>query len=205
MATTHDESDWPPSSLAAYYGSNRFLTQMKRLQRRLAMAYQHIDAESIVFDAASDILVKEIHQHCIYDKYLVKFPTENHFIQYVYEASCRKVIDSARSFQRRFRQLQDENNVQYTGPGPEDIAIESEERACNENLVRELERSAIRKLPKLDKLILKHRVEGRTFQEIAELLDIGVATVHRRYKAIIKNLAEQLGGMKGAKKYEPTR
>ena len=152
-----------------------------------------------------DLLVKEVQQHCIYDEFMLKFETERHFLRYLYETCCRKVIDNARSFQRKFRQLVDEENVEDTSMGPEESAIEWEEHARNAELVRELEKTVISKLPKLDRLILKHRIDGRKFQEIADLLDIGLSTVHRRHRAVIEKLANQLEGRVEVKKIRPTR
>lgn len=167
--------------------------------------HPHIDAETIVYDAVADLLVKEIGQHCIHNQFMYKFETERHFLRYLYETCCRKVIDNARSFQRKFRQLTDEDKVEDTGLGPEDLAIESEEAVRNIELVRDLEVNVIKKLPKIDRLILKYRIAGQKFHEIAELLDIGVSTVHRRHKAIIEKLANQLEGRVEGKKVKPTR
>lgn len=205
MGKARDQSAWPPENLAEYYQSDAFLRQLKTLQRRLERTYSNVDAETIVFDAVGDLLVKEVKRHCIYDQFMLKFDTEGHFLRYLYETCCSKVIDNARSFQRRFRQLLEEDNVEDTGMGPEETAIESEERTRNANLVRELETTVIRRLPKLDRLILKHRIEGKTLQEIAELLDIGVSTVHRRHKAIIEKLANHLEGRVEVQRVRPTR
>lgn len=166
--------------------------------------YANIDAESIVFDAVGDLLVKEIEQHCIYDQFMLKFETEGHFLRYIYETCCRKVVNNARSFQRKFRQLLDEDNVKDSAMGPEETAIDAEERTRNADLVRELETAVISKLPKLDRLILKHRIAGKKFQEIADLLDIGLSTVHRRHQAIIKKLANQLEGRADVQRIRPT-
>lgn len=200
VAEARDDSTWPPSNLAEYYQSDAFLKQLTILQRRLERTYSNVDAEIIVYDVVSDLLVKEVERHSIYDKFMLKFATEGHFLRYLYEACCRKVIDNARSFQRRFRQLLDEESLEDTGMGPEETAIDAEERNRTAELVRELERTVISKLPTLDRLILKHRIDGKKFQEIADLLDIGVATVHRRHRAVIDKLANRLEGRMKAKK-----
>ena len=205
MAADLEASAWPPENLAEYYQSAAFLKEIKTLQRRLERSHPKIDAETIVFDAVADLLVKEIGQHSIYNQFMCRFETEGHFLRYLYETCCRKVIDNARSFQRKFRQLIDEEKVEYTGPGPEESAIESEEAIRNIELVKDLEVNVISKLPKLDRLILKYRIEGKKFHEIADVLDISVSTVHRRHKAIIAKLANQLEGRKEVKKVRPTR
>jgi RNA polymerase sigma factor (sigma-70 family) len=204
-ADAPDPPHWPPDNLAAYYQSEAFLRQVRSLQRRLERSYSHIDAESIVFDAVSDLLVREIRQHCIYDQFMIKFKTEGQFLRYLYETCCSKIIDNARSFQRKFRQLTEEENVEDDSMGPEEAAIEEEERARNVELVRELETDVISKLPKLDRLILKHRIAGKKFQEIADLLDTGLSTVHRRYKAVLTKLANRLTVQISAEKIRPTR
>jgi RNA polymerase sigma factor (sigma-70 family) len=205
LAETRDRIAWPPENLAEYYQSASFLRQLKILQRRLQRHYANIDAESIVFDAVGDLLVKELERHCIYNQFMLKFETEGHFLRYLYETCCRKVIDNARSFQRKFRQLREEENVQDTSMGPVETAIDAEERSRNAELAQELETAVIRKLPKLDRLILKHRIAGKKFQDIADLLEIGLATVHRRHKAIIQKLASQLDGRVEMEKIRPTR
>ena len=205
MATESDRSEWPPENLADYYRSNYFLNHIKTLQRRLERSYPNADVEVIVYDAVTDLLVKEIEHHCIYNTFMHRFQTESQFLRYLSETCCSKVIDNARSFQRRFRQLLDEDTVEDSSMGPEEQAIALEEAAQKLEMVRDLETTVINKLPKLDRLILKHRVEGKKFHEIAELLDIGVSTVHRRHKDIIERLANQLEGQTEGKKIRPMR
>lgn len=205
MSKPADAAGWPPDSLPEYYKSDAFLKHLRTLQRRLQRTYANVEAEIVVFDAAADLLVKEIQQQCVYDKFLHRFPTERHFLRYLYEACCRKVIDQARSFQRKFRQLLDPDDVQDSRSGPEDSAMESEEQARSVRLVKDLEKSVISKLPKIDQLVLNYRLAGRSFPEIAELLELGVATVHRRYKAVISKLAAQLESQGEGQKIRPTR
>jgi RNA polymerase sigma factor (sigma-70 family) len=192
LSKASDAAEWPPDSLSEYYRCDAFLRHIKILQRRLEKTYPNADAESVVFDAAADLLVKEIRKQLVYDKFLHRFPTERHFLRYLYRMCCRKVIDNNRSFQRRFRQLLDADDVQDTAIGPEEAVIGWEKFDETFRVAKDLEKTVIAKLPKMDRLILKHRLAGRTFSEIADLLELGVATVHRRYKVVISKLASHL-------------
>ena len=197
------QNEWPPSDLAEYYKSSGFYAKLATLEKRLDRTYQGIDSHSIIYDSAADLLLKEVASHLIYARYMAKYPTEADFLRYLYETCCRKVIDEARSFQRRFRQLDNEENIPDSGLSPEQIAIEQEEVEKNQRLVRDLRINVLNRLTKVDKLIFKHRIAGQTLQEIASQLDLGVTTVHRRYRMILKQLADELEGRQAVEKIKP--
>lgn len=187
-----DQSDWPPSSLADYYGSGRFIRHLKTIAASLKRRYQCDEAEQITYDAAADVLIKELQDQDLYGGCLIRYPTERHFFRYVYESCCHKLIDLSRSFQRRFRRLIDEHQVVDSGPGPESLVIESEERAWMQDTARKLKSKVISKMSKLDQEILLLRIDGISFQQIGERLGVAPSTAHRRYGQVIQQLADYL-------------
>lgn len=188
MATPEVEGQWPPADLAEYYNSTQFLAKMGVLKRRLERDYPDADAETIVYDVVADSLVKEIENKDLYVNTMGKFSTERKYLNYLYKSCRRKVIDKARSFQGKFRQLLDDDSVEYGGLGPGEIAIEEEARIDQENLVKGVRR-IMRSMSSIDRLILTKRLEGATYTEIAEHLRMSVSGVHNRFATIKRIIA----------------
>lgn len=192
MVWSEDESCWPPSDLAAYYRSPGFLKRTRSLKRLLERNYSNIDAEVLLYDVVADSIVKELKNQEAGRLCLAKFPTEKRYFAYLRKACTNRIIDGARSFQGKFRQLLEEDDVEDPRLGPSESALERELDWQKGQMVGEINR-AVKKMPKIQQIVFMRRVtENKTFAEISKTLQISKSQAFRLFENAVRELSKHL-------------
>ncbi len=119
---------------------------------------------------------------------------------------CRNFNRDNRKFgqAREFRQRRE--NEAWSGPGSTAPGVGDPASAWKVNETRELIRNTVASLPEKQKtMIILNKFEGRSYQEIAEIMDISVASVesclHRAKLNLQRKLAPQFPDLCQGRKF----